>query len=106
MDANEACTLPTVDRPLRIAQFDELFAASVRDVRRAEPSRLSLRLTATPEVASRTAELVAKETACCSFFSFTLTATAGALSLDIAVPAAHIAVLDAMAVRAERGTPK
>ena len=43
------------------------------------------------------AGLAAAETECCSFFTFALTATGGALSLDVTVPAAHTAILDALA---------
>jgi hypothetical protein len=50
--------------------------------------------------AGRVAQLAATETACCSFFTFTLTATAGSLVLDVAVPAAQLPVLDALAARA------
>jgi hypothetical protein len=40
---------------------------------------------------------VARETACCSFFTFTLTATGGALELAVAVPDSHVEVLDGLA---------
>ena len=43
-------------------------------------------LTPHPEVASRTADLFTRETQCCSFFTFTLTATGGSLTLDVAGP--------------------
>ena len=66
------------------------------------PARLRLDLRASPQVAGRTAELVTAETACCSFFTFTLTATEGRLKLDIAVPATHVDVLDALAVAVAR----
>lgn len=62
-----------------------------------EPSRLHLDLRPGPQVAARAAELAAAETECCSFFTFTLTAAIGALALDITVPTAHTAVLDALA---------
>ena len=32
----EACTLPTVEQPLRVAEFDELFATAVRPVERVD----------------------------------------------------------------------
>jgi hypothetical protein len=73
----QACTLPTAERPLRVAAFDKLFAAAVR-----------------------AAELAAAETGCCSFFTFILTVTGGSAGLDIVVPAAQTAVLDALAQRA------
>jgi hypothetical protein len=33
----EACTLPTVEQPLRRAEFDDLFTSDVRAVRRESP---------------------------------------------------------------------
>ena len=41
----DACTLPTVDRPLRLAEFDDLFATAVRDVTAVTQTRARLRLT-------------------------------------------------------------
>lgn len=98
--APAACRLPTAELPLRVAEFDELFASTVRDLDRPEPDRLRLRLDPTAEAAASTAELVIRETQCCSFFTFTLTATGGQLLLEVVVPATHIAVLDALAARA------
>jgi hypothetical protein len=98
--APQACTLPTAERPLRVAEFDALFAEAVRSVERVEPGRVRLGLEATPHTAGRAAELVAAETGCCSFFTFTLTATGGQLWLEVTVPAAHIEVLDALSARA------
>jgi hypothetical protein len=95
----QACTLPTVERPLRRAEFDALFAASVRGVEPMEPGRLRLELEATPQVAGQVAELVARETGCCSFFTFTLIVTGGKLRLEVTVPAAHVEVLDALTAR-------
>ena len=95
-----ACTLPTAEQPLRVAEFDDLFATSVRGVERPEPGRLTLRLEPTPDVAATAAGLAARETACCSFFTFTLTAGAGRLELGVAVEPGHLDVLDALAERA------
>lgn len=94
-----SCTLPTADQPLRAAEFDDLFATAVTGAQRPAPSRLTLQLTPTPEVAATAAGLAMKETGCCSFFTFALTATGGELSLDVTVPPAHVAVLDALAGR-------
>jgi len=95
-----ACTLPTVEQPLRVAAFDELFADAVRGVERTAAHRLHLDLRAEPAVAGRAAELAATETGCCSFFTFILTITGGSAGLDIVVPPAQAAVLDALAERA------
>jgi hypothetical protein len=97
----DACTLPAGERPLRAAAFDGLFAEAVREVERPGPERLRLALRAGPGVAGRAAELAAAETACCSFFTFTLTISGGGLVVEISVPGARVAVLDALAARAE-----
>ncbi|WP_405085163.1 hypothetical protein [Microbispora sp. NBC_01389] len=98
--APPACTLPTAERPLRVAEFDALFAETVRAVRREERARLRLELAFSPEHAARAAELTARENGCCSFFTFTLTIAGGGLTLDVAVPPGHAGVLDALQARA------
>lgn len=96
----QACTLPTVERPLREAEFDEVFARSVRRVEQPEPAILRLELVPTQEVAARVADLAVRETGCCAFFTFALTAAAGSLFLDITVVAGQVPMLDALAARA------
>jgi hypothetical protein len=64
-----------------------------------EPNRLRLQFVASTAVATRAADLVVRETACCSVFTFTLTASGGRLSLDVAVPAGQIDVVRAIAAR-------
>jgi hypothetical protein len=98
--APQACTLPTVERPVRVAEFDGLFATAVRAVERSGRTRLVLDLEPRPDVAATAAGLVVRETECCSFFTFGLTATGGRLTLEIAVPDAQTAVLDALEARA------
>lgn len=95
----DACTLPTPDRPLRLAEFDRLFRDAVHDVDRRSARHLRLRLDTTAEPALR--DLIARESACCSFFTFALARPDGdALTLDIRVPPAHVDVLDALTERA------
>lgn len=96
----QACTLPTTEQPLRLVEFDQLFATDVRTADRLAADRLRLELTADPAVAARAADLAVRETACCSFFVFTLTASDGRVTLDVTVPESHVNVLDALAARA------
>ncbi|GAA3347174.1 hypothetical protein GCM10020358_60930 [Amorphoplanes nipponensis] len=102
--APDACTLPTADQPLRLAEFDDLFATAVRQVDRAGATRARLHLAGRAGLAARVRDLAARETACCSFFRFTATARAAtggeAVILDIEVPAAHADVLAALVGRA------
>jgi hypothetical protein len=98
--AGAACTLPTVERPLRVAEFDELFGAAVISVERLAAGRARFGVRRDSATAARAAELVVRETECCSFFEFVLTTTGRGVALDVIVPAAQIAVLDALADRA------
>jgi len=109
--AADACTLPTADRPLRVAAFDDLFATALRGIERpGSPGRARLLLAGGGDLAGRVQRLADAETACCSFFTITLTplTTQGAgddgtvLALDIEVPLARTDVLDALVGRAER----
>jgi hypothetical protein len=98
---SQSCTLPTAERPLRVAEFDRLFTDAVRGADRPSRTRLKLDLEPSAEKAAQAAGLMVSETACCSFFTFTLTSTGGALELEIAVPDSHVEVLDVLAARAE-----
>src|SRR5215212_5930938 len=72
----EACTLPTVEQPLRVAEFDRLFAVATA-TERLGPMQARIVLPSSPQIAAQTADLVVRETQCCSFFTFSLTASAG-----------------------------
>ncbi|GAA1561354.1 hypothetical protein GCM10009789_13260 [Kribbella sancticallisti] len=100
-----SCTLPTVEQPLRVAEFDQFFADSVQAIRRVDPTRLDLTLLPTTEPQAR--DLATREVSCCSFFTFDFTPTtdtagAAALTMTITVPASptYSAVLDAVEARA------
>jgi hypothetical protein len=92
-----ACTLPTAEQPLRVADFGAFLAGAVRAVQRIQPTRLRLDLEPSPQTAGRAGELAMAESECCSFFTFALTASGGGLVLDIAVPPQQAGVLDALA---------
>jgi hypothetical protein len=94
----EACALPTAERPLRLAEFDDLFATALRDQQRLSPTRLRWRLDPAAEQAAR--GLTGRESECCPFFSFTFAPADGAVHLEVAVPEAHVDVLDALVDRA------
>ncbi|MEU4096175.1 hypothetical protein [Streptomyces sp. NPDC026673] len=97
----QACTLPTAERPLRVAEWDTLFARRLRVVTRASSSRVRLELMGGPGVEHDVRALAEREAGCCSFFTFTVTAEAGAVQLDVTVDQAHKPVLVALAERAE-----
>ena len=98
------CTLPTVDRPLRVAEFDDLFVTAVRSVTRESAVHATFELPAEPEVATTAASLTARESRCCTFWTFTLTMAGGRVTLDVQVPARHRDVLDALVDRARAAT--
>lgn len=103
--APDACTLPTAEQPLRLAEFDALFTNHTIGVERVAPTRLVLTLTGPPDLAAQVKDLTDRESSCCSFFTFTLStdehSSAGnRVRLDVVVPAARIDVLDALTARA------
>ena len=93
--------MPTVEQPLRLAEFDDLFGSAVRPAERLNLTDLRIHLPAGAETVSTVRELVARESACCSFFSFDVRSLSGETELAVEVSEAWIAVLDAMAQRAE-----
>ncbi|WP_280272381.1 hypothetical protein [Nocardia wallacei] len=95
----DACTLPTVEQPIRVAEFDRLFAESVQRTHRPGPTVLELMLSGDAETIAR--DLAARETGCCSFFDFGFTSTETGVTMRVAVPDAYAEVLDAFAARAE-----
>ncbi|MDZ5446428.1 hypothetical protein U2F26_27490 [Micromonospora sp. 4G57] len=91
---------------LRLAEFDELFA-TVRRAERLGDTRLRLTLAGPAELETAVRDLTERENRCCSFFTFDVTTQPpGQVVLDVAVPAVHVDVLDALAARvSQRGTP-
>ena len=109
----QACTLPTAGRPLRVAEFDALFTASLRTVEYtgSAATRARLVLAGDADLPGRIQRLTTAESACCSFFVFALTPLTteqpgegedrAVVALDIEVPAARADVLAALVERAE-----
>lgn len=96
------CTLPTDEQPLRVAEFDDLFAAALRSVARPDPAHLDLGFDQCPEVEATLRDLIAREVECCSFFTFAVTVGEGGLRVEVGVPSTHVDVLGALAARAVR----
>ncbi|MFD4316348.1 hypothetical protein OG365_31620 [Streptomyces sp. NBC_00853] len=99
----QSCTLPTEAQPLRVAEWDGLFAERLTAVSRSGPLRLRLDLAGGPDVEERMRDLADREVGCCSFFTFTVTPGEALVGLDIAVDHEHAAVLDALAERTAAG---
>ena len=96
----QACTLPTVERPGRLAELDELLADSVRCVERNTDTHLTVRLRNHEGLDALVRDLVARESGCCSFFDFAVTEDADDLVLGIGVPTRHASILDSLQSRA------
>jgi hypothetical protein len=96
----DACILPTAEQPLRLAEFDQLFTDAVRDVDRLSAQHLRLQLDGAAKVEETARDLTARESSCCSFFTFDLSRPGpDSLILDVRVPAAHVDMVDAIAQR-------
>lgn len=103
-DIPAACTLPTAERPLRLAEFDELFATAVRGVETVGAGHVRIRLTGPVGLEAWVRDLAARETQCCSFFAFTVsaegTSDSECVTVDVRVPAPYAGVLESLAERA------
>jgi hypothetical protein len=96
---SEACTLPTADRPIRLAELEALFAEAVLRVDR-DGDVVRLRMAGPAGLRDRVQDLADRESSCCSFFTFDLAGSDADLVLTVAVPPAHRAILTAIADRA------
>lgn len=92
----DACTLPTVEQPLRQAEFAALCASALRGQERPSDRHLRLTLSGGDDLLETVLDLTARESSCCSFFDFTVTPTADVVVLDIEVPAWQVGVLDGL----------
>lgn len=99
--AVDACTLPTAEQPLRVAEFDRLFAEDLIAVRRDSPKRVELAFRERDGLAAEVEDLTRRETECCSFFQFSLRRATPGLYLDIEVAESRTDVLAGLAERAE-----
>lgn len=103
--APEACALPTAEQPLRVAEFDGLFAEHLESVERVAPTETRMELVGREGLAAVVQDLAHRETACCSFFEFRVSAApaqAGreTVQLEIRVPVARVEAMTALAHRA------
>lgn len=103
--APDACTLPTAEQPLRVAEFDDLFAGHLLGVERRGATRLALTFAGDGELAVVVADLADRESSCCSFFDFRVTSVPSdggtTVRLEVSVPRDRADVLAALADRAE-----
>ena len=79
---------------MREAEFENLFASSLTGAVRTSPTGAELTLTL--ESVPQARDLAARETSCCSFFSFEIREENRKAVMSITVKPAHTAVLDAL----------
>lgn len=97
-----ACTLPTAERPLRLAEFDDLFTTALQSIERSADTHARLLLTGDDTLPARIQLLADAESSCCSFFTLDVsTLEDGLVALDIIVPDKQADVLIALVGRAQ-----
>jgi hypothetical protein len=94
----QACTLPTIEQPLRLAEFHDLFSTGLTAQTRLSPTVLRWSLDPVVETVAR--DLTARETECCSFFRFGFASTGEKLEVEVEVPPEQVEVLNALEQRA------
>jgi hypothetical protein len=92
-----ACTLPTSEQPLRVAEFDHFFRTAVYRAIRTERTRMDLEIAPESEASAR--DLANREAGCCSFFQFGFTTVTDKVVMSIGVPDQHVDVLVALQTR-------
>jgi hypothetical protein len=80
-----ACTLEGDALPERLREWQAVFEHV--ETRRATPDGVTLRFPSDPDVLAAVSAVAAKEVACCSFFTFTLTIDAQVAWLSVGAPA-------------------
>ncbi|WP_091023212.1 hypothetical protein [Nocardioides szechwanensis] len=97
----DACTLPTLERPLRLSEFDALFRESLTSVEQHGDVAV-LHLTGRPGLVTRIHDLTDREADCCTFFGFEVEGTDDDLALRITVTPERADVLTALVTRAQQ----
>jgi hypothetical protein len=102
---DDFCTLPTAALPARLMEFDELLRRQVSAPRRIGQHRAEFTFVSADGLHAQVADLVARESACCSFFEFTIDQRSqpspeDLLVLRVAVPQTHDDVLETLMDRA------
>ena len=105
--AEDFCTLPAVARPLRVGEFDDLFQDQTAAPHWIDRYRVEFTLAGRDDLYEQVSDLVARESACCSLFDFSITRPAregGPRSVGCArvgVPASRHDVLEGLTNHAQ-----
>ena len=88
----ESCSLSLAERPLRVAEFGRMFAESALRTSRAATTRLDVVIRSAAVPTAR--DLAARESQCCSFFTFEFEPMDPDVVMRISVPEPYVDVLD------------
>jgi len=94
-----SCSLPTAERPVRLAEFDELLS-SATSAERGGPTLLTFHFDDRDGLEAQARDLTARESDCCSFFEFSVVKGAGEVRVEVRVPEPHAGILDSLQSRA------
>ncbi len=100
-DSPIACSLPSAEMGGRLGEFDHLFAAHLRSVRRG-PEWLELTLGGAGLDIAEVTGLIEREHACCPFFEFELRRSSDRLVVEMRAPEGAGSVLESFAFIAEK----
>lgn len=92
--STDACTLPAVERPARLTEFDSVVRPAVRTIER-RGCELRIELSGEDGLAERVRDLAARESACCPVV-IEVSGTDRDLSVTISVSPSSRNVLDAL----------
>jgi len=93
-----SCTLPTAERPVRLAEFDRLLGLAA-STKRHGATHLSFSFPDADGTFDRALDLTARESSCCSFFDFEVARGAGRVLVGVRVPEQHADILDSLESR-------
>jgi hypothetical protein len=96
------CTLPTPARPLRVAEFEELFTDQIAGPRWLDTYLVEFTFDDSDDRYDQVNDLVTREMSCCPFFDFSITkeprvaTQQPVVMLRVGVPASRHDVLEAL----------
>ena len=93
MEIPIACTLSASDARSQLSEWQGILSHSVDNSERVSPNRLQLRFSADADIES-VINLAQRESACCTFFSFSIEIATDHLLLIIEVPNEAVQILD------------
>lgn len=100
-DIPDSCTLPSQQRPLRLAEFGALLTQAIA-VERGDQRNLHFFFDDSDGLDARIRDLAHREANCCSFFEFHVAHKKDQVMLGITVPHQHTGILDSLQTLSEQ----